>query len=214
MSETPDPQHGSVSAELSGLKRNDAAAVTYFWNAYFTKLRQQARRKLKTFHRGAADSEDVALDVFESLCRGASAGRFPELNNREDLWRILLTLTHHKSVDLLRAEKSLKRGGGKVREFSVLDKTKASDRKVHVFDPVAGDPGPEVLVVLDDYLQELMSALPDNTYRQIAQMKIELHTVDEIAERVGFAPRSIERKLVNIRLIWSRELAKFEESES
>ena len=34
-----------------------------------------------------ADEEDVALSAFDSLCRGAVEGRFPRLDDRNDLWR-------------------------------------------------------------------------------------------------------------------------------
>ena len=34
-----------------------------------------------------ADEEDVALSAFDSFCRGAEQGRFPRLDDRDDLWQ-------------------------------------------------------------------------------------------------------------------------------
>ena len=32
----------------------------------------------------------MALSAFDSFCRGAEQGRFPDLNNRNDLWGMLV----------------------------------------------------------------------------------------------------------------------------
>jgi ECF sigma factor len=47
-----------------------------------------ARGRLRDACRAVADEEDVALDTFDSFLRGVRDGRFPALNDREDLWRI------------------------------------------------------------------------------------------------------------------------------
>ena len=52
----------------------------------------------------AADEEDVALSAFDSFCRGDGAGRFPRLDDRDDLWRLLLLLTARKAAHLIRDE--------------------------------------------------------------------------------------------------------------
>ena len=37
--------------------------------------------------RAEADEEDAALSAFNSSCLGVAQGRFPQLADREDLWR-------------------------------------------------------------------------------------------------------------------------------
>jgi len=44
---------------------------------YFRRLVGLARKKLRAAPRRAADEEDVALSAFDSFCRGAEQGRFP-----------------------------------------------------------------------------------------------------------------------------------------
>ena len=39
----------------------------------------------------------------------------------------------------------------------------------------------------------------------MALLRVEGHSVEELAERVGCAPRSVKRKLQLIRSIWERE---------
>ena len=54
--------------------------------------------------RVAADEEDVALSAFDSFCRGAQRGRFPQLDDRDNLWRLLVVITSRKAVDLAQHE--------------------------------------------------------------------------------------------------------------
>lgn len=51
---------------------------------------------------GVADGEDVAISVMESFFRAAKNGRFPDLNDRDGIWRLLSTMTRRKVIDLIR----------------------------------------------------------------------------------------------------------------
>ena len=62
----------------------------------------------------------MALSAFDSFCRGVAAGRFPQLDDRENLWRLLVILTARKAFDQVRDERRQKRGGGAVSGESVL----------------------------------------------------------------------------------------------
>ena len=44
-----------------------------------------ARKRLANRPRLGADAEDVALSAFDSFFRGAEAGKFPKLQDRDDL---------------------------------------------------------------------------------------------------------------------------------
>ena len=62
----------------------------------------------------------MALNAFYNLCRGAEGGRFPRLDNREDLWKVLLMITARKASNLIEHERRLKRGGGRMIAEAVL----------------------------------------------------------------------------------------------
>ena len=203
MADSPADPPDSISKEIMGLKQNDQEAIRTLWNRYCDQLKRLARRKMRERPCGVADSEDIAASVFASLCRGVKAGRFPDLDNREDLWRILIALTRHKTVDLIRAETSQKKGGGKQATFSIFGANTSSAAGTGFVDK---EVGPAEMALLDDQWNYLLSKLPDETFRQIARLKLELCTVPEIAERTSMAPRSIERKLRLIRQIWAPEL--------
>ena len=42
--------------------------------------------------------------AFASFCRAAEARRFPQLSDRDDLWRLLIAVTEHKAYNLIRDE--------------------------------------------------------------------------------------------------------------
>jgi hypothetical protein len=70
-----------------------------------------AHRKLKGIPRQEADEEDVALSGMASFCRCAAAGRFPQLNDRHDLWKLLVEITRRKAVAQMTRHYAQKRGG-------------------------------------------------------------------------------------------------------
>jgi ECF sigma factor len=83
----------------------------------FTRLARLAHVRLRAVARGPADGENVALSVFDSFFKGVAAGRFPNLGNRDDLWRLLVTITARKAHNQRRDEGRQKRGSGRVGEF-------------------------------------------------------------------------------------------------
>jgi DNA-directed RNA polymerase specialized sigma24 family protein len=101
----------TVTEWIQQLKAGDSAAAEKLWHRYFRQLVEQARRKLEGARRAAADEEDVALSAFKSFCVGAQDGRFPRVSDRDSLWSLLLAITAHKSVDLIRHQNRQKRGG-------------------------------------------------------------------------------------------------------
>jgi DNA-directed RNA polymerase specialized sigma24 family protein len=64
----------------------------------------------------------------------------------------------------------------------------------------------EVLAIAAEEYQRLMRVLDDDRLRTIARCKLEGHRNEEIADRLGLACRSTERKLQRIRQVWEAEL--------
>ena len=76
---------GEVSQWLKGLTEGDDLSAQRLWEIYFDKIVRLAQRRLGGANRRMADEEDVAISAFHSLCRGAAAGKFNQLENRDDL---------------------------------------------------------------------------------------------------------------------------------
>ncbi len=100
-----DKSHeGSVSEWIACLKQGDQSAAQDLWERYFKQLMRLSHGKLCVIPLAVCDEEDVALSAFESFCRAASSGRYPNLVDRENLWKILVAITARKSVTALRQE--------------------------------------------------------------------------------------------------------------
>jgi DNA-directed RNA polymerase specialized sigma24 family protein len=189
---------GSVTRWLDQLQLGDAAAVQQLWQRYFGRLVGLARRKLADSPRRVADEEDVALSAFDSFCRNAQQGRFPDLADRDGLWRLLVVLTARKAGHLRRDQARLKRGGAAQVEAG------GDDRDL-LRDVLSREPDPAFAALAADQHRHLMSVMSDDL-RQVALLRMQGENVEEIAARLGYASRSIKRKLQLIRGLWEREL--------
>ena len=119
----------SVTQWIDRIKTGDQRAAEQIWHRYFEKLVRYATKKLSGSPRRVADEEDVALSAFGSFYRNAAAGRFPILHDRDDLWKIMFTITERKALDQVKFHRRLKRGGGKVRGESAVDTERIRRRR-------------------------------------------------------------------------------------
>ena len=195
---------GSVSNWIDRLKAGDRAATQQLWERYFQRLVSLARAKLQGAPRRAADEEDVALSAFHSFCRGAEQGRFPQLNNRDDLWRLLLTLTARKAAHQVRDEFRAKRGGGRVNAESDLPATDA-EGEAALAQVIGSEPTPQFAAQVAEEYRRLLDKLGNDDLRSIAVWQMEGDTVEEIARKLGRSERTVARKLTVIRDLWSEE---------
>ena len=198
---------GSVSHWLTQLKAGDQSAVQGLWNAYFQRLVVLARKRLQGAARQAADEEDVALSAFDSFCRGAEAGRFPQLLDREELWQLLVVITVRKAHKLVRDEGRQKRGGGKVQPAHAPADAETTADEAPFAQIISKEPTPEFAAQVAEECQRLLDDLGDAELRQLALWKMEGYTNAEIATKLGRSEPTIERKLRLIRSRWEKEPA-------
>src|SRR4051794_16213307 len=109
---------GSITRCIGLLKQGDRDAAQALWQRYIHRLVALARARLRGIPRRAADEEDIALSAFDSFCRRAERGQFARLEDRDDLWQLLVVITERKAIDLMRREGRQSRGQGKVLSFS------------------------------------------------------------------------------------------------
>jgi DNA-directed RNA polymerase specialized sigma24 family protein len=192
----------SVTTWLRQLKAGENEAASQLWEAYFGRLVRLARRKLAAMPRRASDEEDVALAAFNSFCGGVRQGRFPRLNDRDDLWQVLVMITVRKAADEREFHRRQKRGGGRVRGESVFLERSASGNGGGLSQIAGRDPTPEFAAEVAERLGQLLQALDNESLRSTALLKMEGWSNEEIAQRIGCGLRTVERKLSLIRRIW------------
>jgi DNA-directed RNA polymerase specialized sigma24 family protein len=189
------PADDPVTVWLDRLQAGDPAAARPLFDRYFARLVGLARARLRDAPRRAADEEDVALSAFDSFCRNAEGGRFPDLTDRDSLWRLLAAFTLRKAAHHRRDAARRKRGGGVVADGGSGILAAALGR----------EPDPGLAAAVAEECDRLLAALGDPELRRVAVLRMDGYSVDEVAARVGCAPRSVKRKLQLIRAIWERE---------
>jgi DNA-directed RNA polymerase specialized sigma24 family protein len=173
-----------VTLWISQLKEGRRDAVAPLLQRYFGRLVQLASARLQARPGLAGAAEDVALSAFKSLCLGAERGRFPQLDDRADLWRVLALLTVRKAIDVQRRQRA-----------------RGQDGAVDVDELLSREPPPELAAELAEEYQRLLDRLGDPQLQAIALWKVEGYANLEIARKLGCGLRSVERKLHRIRVL-------------
>lgn len=180
----------SITRLIHAMQDGRNSAVGPLLEVYFDRLVLLARKRLQDLPGMAAYDEDVALRSFYSLCqRVRDPARPLHLSGRDDLWRLLATRTISRAIDLIRRHRPQEVPGDQAVEQLL-----------------AREPTPGEAAEMADECRRLLDLLPDPELRQIALSKVEGFTNEEIAARLDCVPRTIERKLGRIRLLWKHEL--------
>ena len=193
----------SVTLWLDRLQEGDSSAIQGIWDRYFRRLVGIARKKLRGMPRRVSDEEDVALSALNSFFQGAEQGRFPQLDDRDNLWRLLVLITARKAYQLRLHQGRQKRGGNAVLGESALRGGGTSDSNEAGLEQILGpEPTPQFAAQIADECRKLLAGLSDAELRSVAEWKLQGFTNEEIASKLGCAARSVERKLRVIRSLW------------
>ena len=196
----------SVTHWIDQLKAGDPDAAQKLWERYFRRLVGLARKKLRSAPRRAADEEDVALSAFDSFCRGAEQDRFPQLNDRLDLWQLLVLLTARKASDLAQHERRQKRGGGALLDEAALPHPADSSAQGMALEQFAArEPTPAFAAQVAEQCRRLLERLDSPDLRRVALLKVGGYSNEEIAAQLGCGLRTVERRLGLIRTTWKEE---------
>lgn len=194
-----DSKH--VSHWIDLVKDGDSLAAHQIWHHYFDRLVRAVRGRLSGQNRSVTDEEDVVLSVFNSFYEAAQNGRFPDLADRDDLWRLLLRMSARKVIDKRRHDQRQRRGGGiKHRSLNQADEDKS------VIEVIGSEPSPEMVFILEESLEQFFSHLGVGQLRDLAVAKLEGYSNAEIAKRFECSERTIERRLHLIREKLQQEL--------
>ena len=172
---------GSVTHWFEQVREGDSLAARALWERYFPALVRLAREKLRGVPCRASDEEDVASSVMESLFRAAARGRFPDLADRDDLWRLLLWMTARKVIDLKRRETRQRRGSGHVRGESALGEPGSPDDSNALAEVIGDSPTPEFAAMMLEEYERLLARLGEADLQALASAKLEGYTNEEIA---------------------------------
>jgi DNA-directed RNA polymerase specialized sigma24 family protein len=193
----------SVSQWIVDVRAGGQEAAQRLYNRYLRRLAENVRKKMNGASRRMSDEEDIAHAALTSLFMQIRRGSFPQMANRCDLWQVLIMLANRRLADLKRQQFSLKRGAGCEVGESALGECGDASGDCRAIEQVIGhEPPPEMVVELEDVCRRLLDQLDDPLLKRMAALKLEGYDQAEIAQRVGCARRSVQRKLRLIRKVW------------
>lgn len=193
----------SVTLWIQSLDNDDETAAQALFERYFDRLVALARKKLSNIPRRVVDEEDVAITAFYSCIASARKGRYPSLKNRDELWRLLVTITERKVLDAIRKHRSAKRGGGNVRGESVFMSPNGNGFDLGISEIPDREPTEKFADFLAEEYTRLMDLLKDDDLAQIAHLVLEGYSTSEIATRIDRTQRTVQRRIKLIQTIWS-----------
>ncbi|MEP3479834.1 MAG: ECF-type sigma factor [Fuerstiella sp.] len=185
----------SVTGWFHALKSGDEAAAVGLWGRYFDRVVRLAKNRLTP--DAGYDEEDLAVSVFGALYKAAEDGRYATLSDRNELWALLLVLSQRKMIDRTRRLTAQRRTGSQTGTAAAIPlETVASTEQT-----------PDLSAAVKDECRHLLEVLGDQTLQDIALLKLDGHTIPEIAKQLSLGERTVSRKLLLIRKSWEEKLA-------
>ena len=193
-----------VTLWIDELRHADPGAARKLWNHFFSRLYEQGRKKLRPETRRVYDEEDAVQSAFHSFCAGIAAGRFPDLHDRDSLWNLLLKITANKVADRQRHEQQQKRDVRRNISEALLTQSSADSVPAGVDVLASREPTPELAAEFVETCASLFQSLNNPGLRQVVLLRMEGYTDDEIAQRLTWSRRTVQRRLEIIRRHWTR----------
>ena len=152
------PFDETVSHWIELVKEGDGESFQRLWERYFTSLVSLARRNMADRAVKVADEDDVVQSALASFYFRAQEGRYPNLNDRDGFWKLLMSITLNKARAHARKEG---------RRAKILEREFSGDNFLR------GEPAPELACEMADQLDQLLELLDDDLHEQVAVAKLE-----------------------------------------
>ncbi len=182
------PESASFDDLVARLRARDGGAASEVFDRYARRLIGLARAHLGGRLRGKVEAEDVVQSALKSFFLRAGDGRL-DLDSWGGLWAVLAVLTLRKCGRQLRFFRQERRDVG--REVTARP---AADESGSVWQPTGNEPGPGEAVELADLVEQTLRGL-EGEDREAVVLRLQGHTVAEIAQRLGCSERRVYRLL-------------------
>jgi RNA polymerase sigma factor (sigma-70 family) len=201
---TDEPLDRERATEDELLKRwqeGDQEAAGEIVDRYLARLTALARTRLSPKMRRRVDPEDVVQSAYRSFFRNAADERYV-LERSGDLWRLLAAIMMNKLHGQVEFHSAKKRAIGKEESMLVGKEESSTFINPGVF---AKQPSTAEMLGVTEELERTMAELPE-IQRRILELRLQGHTVPEIAEDVDRSERTIRRALEHIHSMLAQRL--------
>jgi DNA-directed RNA polymerase specialized sigma24 family protein len=175
------------------------------WKRYFPRLQLAVTDRLGRSPRLKMHAEDIALSTLRTFFRRVKTGELENMEDVEDLWRLLKTIMIRKTNDLFKREFAQKRGG-QVNTIGESQSESSSESGAPdlLSQATAKAPAPDYFVELFDWFNVEFERLEDDFDRDVVLLRLQGATHKDIAEMLECHPKTIQRSLDRIQSLWSK----------
>jgi RNA polymerase sigma-70 factor (ECF subfamily) len=175
---------------LRQLRGGDEEAARKVFDAYVDRLVALARRRLSQRLAGRVDPEDIVQSVYRTFFGRMRAGQF-HINDQDDLCKLLMRITVHKTLRQVAYHQAAKRDAGQ----EAAQGEHSNEMLQQLLDE---EPTPQTAVAFVDQLEHFLSRLKPGE-RQILEMRLQGYSNEEIAKKLNIYDRKIRRVVERIR---------------
>ena len=173
-------------------RAGDQQAATELFQRYAGRLVALARGRLSHRVRRHLDPEDVVQSVYRIFYAQSREGRY-DLQCGGDLWQLLVTMTLNKIKNQTKHLYQAKRAVDRQQNFGSEDSLLGLRAQA-----LAREPTPLESVVLTDLVEQIMQKL-DSLSRRVVELRLQGHTLEEIAAATQFSERTVCRILDEVK---------------
>lgn len=177
-------------------RRGDEDAAREVFDAYVARLIPLARRRISQRLASRVDPEDIVQSVFRTFFARLKDDKF-EINDQDDLFRLLVRITVHKTLRQIAHHKAAKRDPN-------MEMPQSDSTNEQVLQLLSNEPTPEATVTFLDQLEHFLGQLQPQD-RQILELRMEGFSTEEIAKKLGSYDRKVRRVLERIRALAEHE---------
>lgn len=173
------------------------------WEKFYPRLKKIVAEHLRYIPTTLRDESYCANRAFESVMIRLNAGKHPEFNNQELLWKLLAKFAKYKAKDYAKRFGAQKRAGVTVGQ---ADAEYANGRAGGV--SVVADRRADALreVEIADLFQSLYDDLTSEKVKKIVALRMEGSTNREISVLLGTSISNVQLILRQVRKDWEQKI--------
>ena len=190
--------NGSVTEWLLQIRHGDEVATNNLVSRYFARLARYADKKRRST-RTTDDGEDIALEVLDAVLRRIKQEEYPDLNDRERLWLLLMVSVQNRVISRHRKHCRHLNLGIEIQTVTDLMATICIDLDEFLDDPDIETESDEIL----EFWEKSIRSFKSEETQMVAKLKLTGLSNRQIAERLGMSPRSVDRKVQMILDRWA-----------